>query len=370
MRRLQVRQHVCALIVSVSLGAGITSITPAFANPTGGLDDDSFVYPLWLTFSEDFSASQEGASATIDLPVRNLVYRRGPISQRTTDDVSEQDVFGYEIALSEAWNEKGLTRFFEDVESKTRLTFGQVMLSADDKTNASASIGTGVELRRFDSLEMDLEAEALYLQGGDSNDSGYDSQWFRGRTKANVFPWVLGEYDRLGFGLRSTASYNTPTGTEHDVWVHVGPVIRMGSDGFTVELLVGYYTSHEELDDDLPKEYTGLTREQMDFDVATSGVTSHIEIVKEFASGVKFIIEGGAQTYSDHIRQAGGRTSVRVPLTVFLGHLTGDAQVRNPWSRVSLQFGFEGRYFDLGSRHALPFHETIGGTFSIQYALQ
>ena len=100
-----------------------------------------------------------------------------------------------------------------------------------------------------------------------------------------------------------------------------------------------------------------------------SGSTSHIEIVKKFASGVMFVLEGDAQTYSDHIRQAGGRTSVRMPLTVFLGRLTGDAQVRNPWSRVSVQVGVEGRYFDLGSRHALPFRETIGGTFSIEYAL-
>ena len=154
-------------------------MTPAFANPTvsflRGPDDELFIYPLWLTFSEDDSGPPVGEFATIDLTAKNRVYRRGPKGQRTADDLSEQDVFGYEIALSDAWNEKGLTRFFEDVESTTRLTFGQVVTSAYSKANASASVGTEVELRRFDALEMDLEAEALYLQGGASNDSHYET---------------------------------------------------------------------------------------------------------------------------------------------------------------------------------------------------
>ena len=220
MRRLQLRQHVFALIVSVFLNGGVASVTPAFANPTvsflRGPDDELFIYPLWLTFSEDDSGPPVGEIATIDLTAKNRVYRRGPKGQRTADDLSEQDVFGYEIALSDAWNEKGLTRFFEDVESTTRLTFGQVVTGANSKANASASVGTEVELRRFDALEMDLEAEALYLQGGAINDDGYDSQWYRGRTTSKVFPWVFGEYNRLGLASgarRATTRRRAPNAT-------------------------------------------------------------------------------------------------------------------------------------------------------------
>ena len=125
MRLLQeVPPRVHALLASVLLGSGVVSLTPGFADTTVFLlprpDVEFFLYSPWLTFVEDVSGTQEVESATIDLPAKSLVYVREPNGHRTTDDLSEQDVFGYEIALSDVWNQKALTRFFENLESRTR----------------------------------------------------------------------------------------------------------------------------------------------------------------------------------------------------------------------------------------------------------
>lgn len=375
MRFLQeVPKRVHALIASAVLGAVVVSLTPGFANTTATVlqrpDDGLFLGRSWLTLFDVVPGTKAVERATIDLSANRLAHLPELNRVRRRDELSEQDVYRYEIDLPDAWNATALTGFFENVESTTRLRFGQVMTSADGKASASASTGMGIELRRDDAFEMGLEAEALYFEAGSRNDDQYESQWLRGRTTANVLPWSLGEHERLGFGLRGTGRYNTPTGTERDLWVHVGPVLRLGSDSLTVDFLVGYYTSYEELDDDIPQQYSGVKREHLDFAVDSSGVTSRIEIVKEFASGVSLVVEGGAQLDSDRIRQAGGRTSVRVPLIMLFGRSSRNARAGSASSRVSIQIGVEGRHFDLGSRHALPFHEEMSGTFSLVYALR